>query len=309
MSFIEQYLLQLKTEKRRWQYAVMILTALSLVVALVTAWNLRMTGITIVNDASCGHKEHRHTEACLADGVPICGQQEHIHDTGCYSDPDADTETALDWQNMFADYPYTGILREDLVGIARTQVGYTESRLNFEASDDGVRRGYTRYGAWYGAPYNDWSAMFVSFCLSYAGADPAEYPNSSGASSMAELWKKHERFASVGRYVPVCGDIVFLDDNTAGIVAEVHTSTIYVIRGDMDDAVRADVMLLEDPSITGWGITGEGEAAVQAPVEEDVLDISNGPAVYIFEGGTAPSTPSANKRFLRTARTVTELLP
>ena len=309
MSFIEQYLLQLKTEKRRWQYAVMILTALSLVVALVTAWNLRMTGITIVNDASCGHKEHRHTEACLADGVPICGQQEHIHDTGCYSDPDADTETALDWQNMFADYPYTGILREDLVGIARTQVGYTESRLNFEASDDGVRRGYTRYGAWYGAPYNDWSAMFVSFCLSYAGADPAEYPNSSGASSMAELWKKHERFASVGGYVPVCGDIVFLDDNTVGIVAEVHTSTIYVIRGDMDDAVRADVMLMEDPSITGWGITGEGEAAVQAPVEEDVLDISNGPAVYIFEGGTAPSTPSANKRFLRTARTVTELLP
>lgn len=309
MSFIEQYLLQLKTEKRRWQYAVMILTALSLVVALVTAWNLRMTGITIVNDASCGHKEHRHTEACLADGVPICGQQEHIHDTGCYSDPDADTETALDWQNMFADYPYTGILREDLVGIARTQVGYTESRLNFEASDDGVRRGYTRYGAWYGAPYNDWSAMFVSFCLSYAGADPAEYPNSSGASSMAELWKKQERFASVGRYVPVCGDIVFLDDNTAGIVAEVHTSTIYVIRGDMDDAVRADVMLLEAPSITGWGITGEGEAAVQAPVEEDVLDISNGPAVYIFEGGTAPSTPPANKRFLRTARTVTELLP
>ena len=309
MSFIEQYLLQLKTEKRRWQYAVMILTALSLVVALVTAWNLRMTGITIVNDASCGHKEHRHTEACLADGVPICGQQEHIHDTGCYSDPDADTETALDWQNMFADYPYTGILREDLVGIARTQVGYTESRLNFEASDDGVRRGYTRYGAWYGAPYNDWSAMFVSFCLSYAGADPEGYPYSSGASSMAELWKKHERFASVGRYVPVCGDIVFLDDNTVGIVAEVHTSTIYVIRGDMDDAVRADVMLMEDPSITGWGITGEGEAAVQAPVEEDVLDISNGPAVYIFEGGTAPSTPPANKRFLRTARTVTELLP
>lgn len=309
MSFIEQYLLQLKTEKRRWQYAVMILTALSLVVALVTAWNLRMTGITIVNDASCGHKEHRHTEACLADGVPICGQQEHIHDTGCYSDPDADTETALDWQNMFADYPYTGILREDLVGIARTQVGYTESRLNFEASDDGVRRGYTRYGAWYGAPYNDWSAMFVSFCLSYAGADPEGYPYSSGASSMAELWKKHERFASVGGYVPVCGDIVFLDDNTVGIVAEVHTSTIYVIRGDMDDAVRADVMLMEDPSITGWGITGEGEAAVQAPVEEDVLDISNGPAVYIFEGGTAPSTPSANKRFLRTARTVTELLP
>ena len=46
MSFIEQYLLQLNTEKRRWHRAAVILTALSLVVALVTVWNLRMTGVT-----------------------------------------------------------------------------------------------------------------------------------------------------------------------------------------------------------------------------------------------------------------------
>ena len=51
MSFIEQYLLQLNTEKRRWQRAVVILSALSLIVALVTVWNLRMTGVTLANDA------------------------------------------------------------------------------------------------------------------------------------------------------------------------------------------------------------------------------------------------------------------
>ena len=152
MSFIEQYLLQLNTEKRRWRRAAAILTALSLIVALVTAWNLRMTGVTIANSASCGCEEHQHTDVCLQDGVPVCGKQAHIHNTGCYSDPNADTETSLDWQRMFASYPYTGVLREDLVGIAKTQVGYTESRLNYEAGDDGVRRGYTRYGAWYGAP-------------------------------------------------------------------------------------------------------------------------------------------------------------
>ena len=54
MSIVEQYLLQLNTEKRRWQRAVLILTALSLVVALATVWNLRMTGITIANSATCG---------------------------------------------------------------------------------------------------------------------------------------------------------------------------------------------------------------------------------------------------------------
>ena len=73
MSFIKQYMLQLNTEKRRWRRAVVILTALSLMVALVTVWNLRMTGVTIANSASCGYEEHQHTVECLADTVCICG--------------------------------------------------------------------------------------------------------------------------------------------------------------------------------------------------------------------------------------------
>ena len=73
MSFIEQYLLQLNTEKRRWRRAVVILAALSLVVALVTVWNLRMTGVTIANSASCGYEEHQHTEECMATTTLICG--------------------------------------------------------------------------------------------------------------------------------------------------------------------------------------------------------------------------------------------
>ena len=72
MSFIEQYLLQLNTEKRRWRRAVMILTALSLIVALVTVWNLRMTGVTIANSASCGYEEHQHAPECVAETILIC---------------------------------------------------------------------------------------------------------------------------------------------------------------------------------------------------------------------------------------------
>jgi hypothetical protein len=64
MSFVEQFLLQLNTEKRRWWKAVLILTALSLIVALVTVWNLRMTGITIANGATCGYQEHQHSQDC-----------------------------------------------------------------------------------------------------------------------------------------------------------------------------------------------------------------------------------------------------
>ena len=302
MSFIEQYLLQLNTGKRRWRRTVAILTALSLIVALVTVWNLRMTGITIANSAFCGCEEHQHTEACMQEHVLICTLSEHIHKAECYSDPKADTETLLDWQNMFSTYPYTGVLREDLVTIAKTQVGYTESQLNFEASDDGVRHGYTRYGAWYGAPYSDWSAMFVSFCLSYAGADETEFPNSSGAAIMAELWKTNERFKPIGSYVPRAGDIVFFNNNTVGIISEVFNTTFCVIRGDVQNAVTSDIVSLNDSSIVGWGCT-----ETSASHTEELLGVSSGPVFVIIEGNKVQQP--ARKISLKATRTTTELIP
>ncbi|MBR5474255.1 MAG: LPXTG cell wall anchor domain-containing protein, partial [Lachnospiraceae bacterium] len=288
-------------------------------------WNLRMTGITIANSASCGYEEHQHAEDCWQEEMLICEKQEHIHQTGCYSNPKADVETSLDWQRMFADYPHTGVLREDLVGIAKTQVGYAESSLNFEVSDTGERKGYTRYGAWYGAPYNDWSAMFVSFCLSYAGADPTEFPNSSGASAMAKLWKAQEKYMEAGEYLPQSGDLVFFNDNTVGIVSEVYEATFYVIRGDTQNAVVSESISLNDSSIVGWGTTQmpvpeeeptaeeteptteETEPTTEGtePEPEDLLDISDGPAFFIIVG----SEPQRQRFSLRSTRASTELIP
>ena len=73
MGIVEQYLLQLKNEKRRWRRAAAILTVLSLLVASGVSWNLRMTGITIANGATCGQEEHRHTTACPMEKVLVCG--------------------------------------------------------------------------------------------------------------------------------------------------------------------------------------------------------------------------------------------
>ena len=343
MGIVEQYLLQLKIEKRRWRRATGVLTVLSILVAVGVSWNLRMTGITLVNDACCGYQEHRHTEECLGKNTLVCeyeykeslaefaelsdiqhihmdecyqwayqcGYEEHIHSITCYSNPKADVENQLDWQEMFADYPYTGELHKDLVSIAKTQVGYVESALNFEADDDGVRHGYTRYGAWYGAPYNEWSAMFVSFCLNYAGADLTEYPISSGADTMAGLWNTQGKYAPFGQYVPGCGDLVFFRDNTVGIVAEVQNATIYVIAGDVNDTVSGSVLSLKDESIDGWGMIDR--TLSEDTMHEDILsadelfDISEGPAVFIFEGSDAQ--PQMQQYSLRNTRTMIELLP
>ena len=161
-------------------------------------------------------------ELCLT-----CDMEEHVHSIDCYADTAADVETLLTWQEMFEGYPFTHNLREDLVGIAKTQVGYSESERNFEVGSDGIRRGYTRYGAWYGTPYRDWSAMFVSFCLNYAGADNEQTPFNTGAAAMAELWNKLGKYHSSDEYSPVVGDLVFFNDNTVGIVSEINNTTFH----------------------------------------------------------------------------------
>ena len=306
MGIVEQYLLQLKNEKRRLRRISAILVVLSLLVATGVSWNLRLTGITIANGATCGQAEHVHTVECPVEKVQICGYdseiasgtaeevqgesvpdrsidlteeyqtdeltsehihvdecyrieyqcgyEEHLHSLICYSNPKADVESHTDWETMFEDYPYTGDLHQDLAGIAKTQVGYSESALNFETDNDEVRHGYTRYGAWYGAPYNEWSAMFVSFCLHYSGADLSEYPINSGANTMAGLWDAQGRYIQTGEYFPVAGDLVFFENNTVGIVAEVQNATMYVICGDIQDSVSGSIMSVDDGLIAGWGM-------------------------------------------------------
>ena len=278
-----------------------ILLVLSLAVSLDVFWLLRQPGLTLAGDADCRITEHSHDEAC----ADPCPEPEHIHTLNCYADETADVETQLDWQTLFADYPYTGDLRTDLVGVAKTQVGYRESEANFFVNDEGVRHGYTRYGAWYGIPYSRWSAMFVSFCLHYAGADPQVYAGNTGAASMAELWKTHRVYADAGTYTPVAGDLIFFTDNTVGIVAEVQTATLSVIRGDRNQAVCNETVALSDASISGWGLTGRPLSEEPAPPKEpDLLDISNGPAVYIIEGDNPQSQSNRGP-----TRSVTELIP
>lgn len=67
--------------------------------------------------------------------------------------------------------------------VAASQLGYAESTKNYQLSEsDGTsHKGYTRYGAWYGNDYGDWSAMFVSLCLKYAGIPESAVPYAAGA--------------------------------------------------------------------------------------------------------------------------------
>ena len=83
---------------------IAMLLVLSLVVSLDVFWLLRQPGLTLAGDADCGITEHTHDDSCQSEEQP-CTLSEHVHDIYCYSDKNADVETQIDWQNMFADYP------------------------------------------------------------------------------------------------------------------------------------------------------------------------------------------------------------
>ena len=263
MSFIEQYLLQLNTEKRRWRRAVVILLALSLIVALVTLWNLRMTGITIANSATCGCEEHQHTEQCSQNGENSCGIAEHIHTVSCYCDTSADVETAKDWEATLPD-DLGRYWSENIARIALSQLGATESERNYILAEDGeTRQGITRYGQWYGNPYGDWSAMFAAFCLHYADVPQDAIPWSPGVYNMMQLCADKEIVSQPDKYVGMNGNILFLDTDGNGnadkmlIVTALEEpsaedGTITAVGGDWDNAVAEVKIAKDDPRIVGY---------------------------------------------------------
>lgn len=197
---------------------------------------------------------HQHTDEC-GGGVLICEKEEHTHELMCYSDPSADLESAQYWEKTLPEN-LTGIHAKDVLTVAASQLGYTESIRNY-AVEEGITKGYTRYGAWYGIPYGDWCAMYVSFCLHYAGVNtiPMNARCQSWIDELQELGMYHNE----EDYIPRPGDIVFFDwegdgsSDHVGLVAEVNGENLKTIEGNSLNTVRYVDYLLSDGCIQGYG--------------------------------------------------------
>ncbi|MBQ2880868.1 MAG: RICIN domain-containing protein, partial [Clostridia bacterium] len=232
-----------------------ILFILSILVTIGVFWSLKLTGIGIAGEAFCGMEEHLHTEECTD-----CIKEEHIHIETCYSDITADLENSEIWEMTLADMVRGPTVRENVILVAQSQLGYRESIINFQVSADGIRRGITRYGQWYGNPYGDWSAMFASFCLYYAGAD--DLPTNAGPESMRLEWESEGLYKSVGEAFPESGNLIFLSKNanspqsadSVAIITDFDGINITVIEGDLENEVAETQYLLSDSSILGYGI-------------------------------------------------------
>ena len=235
---------------------------------------------------TCGLPEdenHTHSDVCYGVWTLICGKEEHTHDLRCKSNPEADVESETAWMASFANAELTGQWAQDVVAIAQTQVGYTESTRNYMVLDDDVTtKGYTRYGAWYGDPYGDWCAMFASFCLNYAGLK--DMPVDSNCPKWIEALTNLGLYYSAEAFMPRSGDLVFFDwdedglSDHVGIVEEITAddegkNTLHTIEGNSGDRVAEHEYAMDDETILGYFALPEQPVVEETnptePVEEN----------------------------------------
>lgn len=143
-------------------------------------------------------------------------------------------------------------------------------------AEDGSHKGYTRYGQFAGDVYADWDAVFVNFCMHYAGLEKTGlFPKET------ETAKWHEKFAkgNAGQnaayltdakdYEPQIGDILFFEkekeetDDQMGIISsyDKEKNEIKVIEGNSDNAVKENKYAADDKHITAYLKISELETA------------------------------------------------
>ena len=212
---------------------------------------------------------HHHTDACYEE-VLTCPLPEHHHTVACLSDTSADVETPEEWQAANAEAVMTGNWDEDLLSVAKTQLGYEQSEKNFEIDPaDGVTlRYYSRYGQSYGNPYGEWDVMFLSYCLKYAGIPQSAIPQEASVlalrSSMSDMdWLLDGEDGSAANV----GDIVIYNKYVTRTVA-VDSSADGAADG-LDDQFSMDA-----EGENGAELEESGTAALDtAPAAEDMTTL------------------------------------
>lgn len=350
-------LIKAHRRKKRWYQAV---TCLAGIVVFCTVYSLILPAITM-EKYQCGIEEHTHTQECYdAENSLICGLEEHVHTDACVRSEEAaengtqetsettddtstsetekttentedtktdktvqDAETQEEWEATFQSVELTGKYPEDVLAIAKTQIGYTESTENYVTDEAGEDRGYTRYGQWYGEPYGEWSGMFASFCLHYAGVEGM--PLSDDCEEWIKELSKEEyslyHEASDTEYEPVPGDLVFFDldgdtkaDHT-GIISEVNISEteneLKTIEGDWEDKVQTVTRSVDDEKILGYGALPEQEKEEKqteenAQAQDFELSVATESGITVTVSGSGDALPYPADEITVKAQEVTD---
>ena len=202
---------------------------------------------------------HHHTDACYEE-VLVCPLPEHHHTVSCLSDTSADLETPEEWQAANADAVITGEWNEDLLSVAKTQLGYEQSEKNFEIDPaDGVTlRYYSRYGQSYGNAYGEWDVMFLAYCLKYAEIPQSAIPQEASVLALRSSMSGMDWLLEEDGSAAQPGDIVIYNKYVTRTVAV--DSSADSAEPDLDDQFSVDTEFENSAELEGSGVSAQDAA-------------------------------------------------
>ena len=197
---------------------------------------------------------HHHTDACYEE-VLVCPLPEHHHTVSCLSDTSADLETPEEWQAANAEAVITGEWNEDLLSVAKTQLGYEQSEKNFEIDPaDGVTlRYYSRYGQSYGNAYGEWDVMFLAYCLKYAEIPQSAIPQEASVLALRSSMSGMDWLLEEDGSAAQPGDIVIYNKYVTRTVAV--DSSADSAEPDLDDLFSVDTEFENSAELEDSGVS------------------------------------------------------
>ena len=144
--------------------------------------------------------------------------------------PALPTSVSAEFENTYVN---TGNQAEDLIGVAMTQVGYTEGPNND-----------TKYGQWLGYPNLPWCASFISWCAEQADISPRILARTALANPGSDPGFGVDCYHGKD-YDPKRGDLFFKEDFS-------HVGIVYGVEGDEVLTIEANTN--DDGSEEGYAV-------------------------------------------------------
>lgn len=214
-------------------------------------------------------------------------------------------------------------MRNNVVKQATTWLGRKESDGGHKGIID-VYNAHKPLARGYKVKYTDeWCATFVSAVGIKCGYTHI-IPTECSCGKMIELFKKLGSWVEDDTYKPKAGDIIFYDwedsgkgdnkgtPNHVGIVEKVSGSTITVIEGNYNQAVKRRTLSINGKYIRGYGVPKYSNAAISVslPVLKNgskgnevktlqrlLLALGYNMDGYGADGSFGPATEKAVKKF------------
>ena len=166
----------------------------------------------------------------------------------------------------------TGNQREDIVAVAKTQIGYHEGANNETKYNHwlGAISGYPAGGYGYA-----WCHAFVSWCANQAGISSDIAPRTAGTyvgknffvNDDASRWEVSAAYD--GDYLPQKGDFIYFGSGSSpchvGIVSDCDGNYVYTIEGNHSDQVMSCEYNLYDSYVIGYGVPDYSGSDLSAP--------------------------------------------